>query len=134
MMPRSAEERLAELQERRKKSEERLARLKEQERDILKKQKEKERKDRTRRLIVCGAAMEKALGRPIDTENGEEQELAAVIAAYGKDEKMNIALSQLFSEILGREIAGSDLEKIRSFIIFQEERGKYFSRWLNKRS
>lgn len=133
-MPRSAEERLAELQEKKKKSKERLARLEEQEKDLLKKQKEQERKNRTRRLIVCGAAIEKALGRPVDTENGEEQELAAVIVAYGKNEKMNIALSQLFSEILGREISGSDLEKIRSFIIFQEERGKYFSRWLNKRS
>ena len=60
MAARTAEERLAELQERRKREEERLARLKAQEKDLLKKQKEQERKQRTRRLILCGAAIEKA--------------------------------------------------------------------------
>lgn len=133
-MAKTAEERLAELQERRKKEEERLAQLKAQERDLLKKQKEKERKERTRRLIVCGAALEKALGRTVDVENGEEKELAAVIAATEKESSYDLAFAQAISEILNREVTGNDLVKLKSFLQFQEDRGNYFSRWMNRES
>lgn len=132
-MPKSAEERLAELQERKKKSEERLARIKEQEKDLLKKQKEQERKSRTKRLIICGAAMEKAVGRPVDIESGEEKKLAAVIAARGKEVDIDLAFGQVISEVLDREVNGNDLVKLKSFLQFQEDRGGYFSRWMNKR-
>ena len=135
MAVRTAEERLAELQERRKREEERLAKLKAQERDLLKKQKEQERKQRTRRLILCGAAVEKALGRPVNVEEGEEKELAAVIAA--SDEKKassDLAFAQAISNILGREVTGNDLVKIKSFLQFQEDRGNYFSKWMNRES
>lgn len=134
MAARTAEERLAELQERRKREEERLAQLKAQERDLLKKQKEKERKERTRRLIVCGAALEKALGRTVDVENGEEKELAAVIAATEKESSYDLAFAQAISEILNREVTGNDLVKLKSFLQFQEDRGNYFSRWMNRES
>lgn len=133
-MAKTAEERLAELQERRKREEERLAQLKAKERDLLKKQKEKERKERTRRLIVCGAALEKALGRTVDVENGEEKELAAVIAATEKESSYNLAFAQAISEILNREVTGNDLVKLKSFLQFQEDRGNYFSRWMNRES
>lgn len=133
-MAKTAEERLAELQERRKREEERLAQLKVQERDLLKKQKEKERKERTRRLIVCGAALEKALGRTVDVENGEEKELAAIIAATEKESSYNLAFAQAISEILNREVTGNDLVKLKSFLQFQEDRGNYFSRWMNRES
>lgn len=133
-MAKTAEERLAELQERRKREEERLAQLKAQERDLLKKQKEKERKERTRRLIVCGAALEKALGRTVDVENGEEKELAAVIAATEKESSYDLAFAQAISEILNREVTGNDLVKLKSFLQFQEDRGNYFSRWMNRES
>lgn len=133
-MAKTAEERLAELQERRKREEERLAQLKAQERDLLKKQKEKERKERTRRLIVCGAALEKALGRTVDVENGEEKELAAIIAATEKESSYDLAFAQAISEILNREVTGNDLVKLKSFLQFQEDRGNYFSRWMNRES
>lgn len=133
-MAKTAEERLAELQERRKREEERLAQLKAQERDFLKKQKEKERKERTRRLIVCGAALEKALGRTVDVENGEEKELAAIIAATEKESSYDLAFAQAISEILNREVTGNDLVKLKSFLQFQEDRGNYFSRWMNRES
>jgi len=133
-MAKTAEERLAELQERRKREEERLAQLKVQERDLLKKQKEKERKERTRRLIVCGAALEKALGRTVDVENGEEKELAAIIAATEKESSYDLAFAQAISEILNREVTGNDLVKLKSFLQFQEDRGNYFSRWMNRES
>lgn len=133
-MAKTAEERLAELQERRKREEERLAKLKAQERDLLKKQKEQERKQRTRRLILCGAAIEKALGRPVDVDNGEEKELAAVIAATEKESSYDLAFAQAISEILNREVTGNDLVKLKSFLQFQEDRGNYFSRWMNRES
>lgn len=132
MAARTAEERLAELQERRKREEERLARLKAQEKDLLKKQKEQERKQRTRRLILCGAAIEKALGRPVDVDNGEEKKLAAVIAASEKGASSDLAFAQAISDILGREVTGNDLVKIKSFLQFQNDRGGYFNKWMNK--
>lgn len=132
MAARTAEERLAELQERRKREEERLARLKAQEKDLLKKQKEQERKQRTRRLILCGAAIEKALGRPVDVDNGEEKKLAAVIAASEKGASSDLAFAQAISDILGREVTGNDLVKIKSFLQFQNDRGNYFNKWMNK--
>lgn len=131
-MAKTAEERLAELQERRKREEERLAKLKAQEKDLLKKQKEQERKQRTRRLILCGAALEKALGRPVDVDNGEEKELAAVIAATEKGASSDLAFGQAISDILGREVTGNDLVKIKSFLQFQNDRGNYFNKWMNK--
>lgn len=133
-MARTAEERLAELQERRKREEERLAKLKEQERDILKKQKEQDRKQRTRRLIICGAEIEKALGRPVDVDNGEEKELAAIIVASNKGLNSDLAFSKVISEILERPVNGNDLVKLKSFLQFQEDRGSYFSRWMHRES
>lgn len=132
-MARSAEERLAELQEKRKREEERLAKLKEQERDLLKQQKEQERKQRTRRLIVCGAALEKALGRPVDVANGEEKELASIIANGNRD-NFDLAFAQAVSEVLGRKVTGNDLAKMKSFLQFQNDRGDYFNKWMNRES
>ena len=134
MATRTAEERLAELQERRKREEERLAKIKAQEKDLLKKQKEQERKQRTRRLILCGAAIEKALGRPVDIDSGEEKELAAVIAAPEKGASSDLAFEQVIVETLGRPVDGNDLVKLKSFLQFQEDRGNYFSKWMNRES
>lgn len=131
-MAKTAEERLAEVQERKKTAEKRLAQLREQEKDLLKKQKEQDRKQRTRRLIICGAALESALGRPVDVDRGEEKELAAVIAANEKKVNGDIALESVISEILERSLTGNDLVKLKAFLQYQEDRGMYFSRWMNR--
>lgn len=131
-MAKTAEERLEELQERRKTAEEKLAKLREQEKDLLKKQREQERKQRTRRLIICGSALESALGRPVDIEHGEEKELAAAIAANKKNVIGDLALKNVISEILNRDLTGNDLVKLKAFLQYQEDRGMYFSRWMNR--
>lgn len=131
-MAKTAEERLAEVQERKKTAEKRLAQLREQEKDLLKKQKEQDRKQRTRRLIICGAALENALGRPVDVEHGEEKELAAAIAANEKKVNEDLALESVISEILNRSLTGNDIVKLKAFLQYQEDRGMYFSRWMNR--
>ena len=65
---------------------------------------------------------------------GEEKELAAVIAATEKESSYNLAFAQAISEILNREVTGNDLVKLKSFLQFQEDRGNYFSRWMNRES
>lgn len=132
-MSKTAEERLAELQEKRKREEERLARIKNQEKDLMKRMKAEDRKARTHRLIVCGAAIESALGRAIDIESGEEEVIAALIASSLKSGIVEKdAFAAVISEILDRELIGSDIHKIKTFLQYQEDRGKYFSRWMQK--
>ena len=129
----TAEERLAELQERRKKEEERLRKLKEQERDLLKQQKAAERKERTRRLIICGGAIEAALGRPVDLDAGEDKQIAEIITSYSKSEAvLTNNYEAVVSDILGRKLTENDIRKFRKFLEFQNKRGNYFSQWMNR--
>lgn len=129
----TAEERLAELQERRKKEEERLKKLKAQEKDLLKQQKAAERKERTRRLIICGGAIEAALGRPVDLETGEDKQIAEIVASYSKSEAvLTNNYEAVISEILNRKLNENDIRKFRRFLEFQDKRGNYFTQWMNR--
>ena len=68
----------------------------------------------------------------MDVDNGEEKKLAAVIAASEKGASSDLAFAQAISDILGREVTGNDLVKIKSFLQFQNDRGNYFNKWMNK--
>lgn len=132
-MAKSTEERLDELQEKKATAEKKLKQLQMQEKDLVKKRNAEDRKARTRRLIILGGAIEAAMKRPV--LESEIEKIAAVTAAALKDRSLDeLALVAVIEDILGRRIRPDDVRRIRLYLEHQEERGFYFSSWMNGES
>lgn len=132
-MAKSAEERLDELQEKKEAAEKKLKQLQMQEKDLMKKRNAEARKARTRRLIILGGAIEAAMKRPVSED--EIEEIAAVTAAavkYGSPKELGFAA--VIEEVLGRKVNAEDVHRVRLFLEYQEERGSYFSSWMDGKS
>lgn len=132
-MKKTVDERLEALELQMKSEEKKLQQLQNRKKDLMKQRNEAERKARTHRLIVLGGAIEAALNRPVP--ESEAERIAAVIAASEKNGSAdNMAFVSAIEDVLKRPVTDEDFFRFRSYLGYQEDRGRYFSRFMNRES
>lgn len=114
----SMQEKIEEAKEKTRKTQERLDKLKAEEKALIAKYNEQERKARTKRLIESAATMESILDVELNKENA---------AYYSKC----IQLGLIAIKFLGRSFAECDIQGLDNFLQAQEDRGNYYSNFMN---
>ena len=100
--------------------------------DLRARQSQEDRKARTRRLIKLGALVESALGTPDINHDAlyiQLQRLQETVDSQA--EALLSSFGQAVQNALKRPLTNEDLQHFVRFLNYEEERGSYFSAWMN---
>ncbi len=101
--------------------------------DLRARQSQEDRKARTRRLIKLGGLVESALGTPDINHDAlyiQLQRLQETVDPQA--EALLSSFGQAVQNALKRPLTNEDLQHFVRFLNYEEERGSYFSGWMNK--